>query len=303
MLLAGIGLFWGINWPAMKIAMADIEPWTFRTLCLGLGSIGLFILGRIKGSRLSVPRANLFPLVVVSMLNVAGWQLCSAFAVAQLPAGRAAIIGFAMPIWASLMGVGLLGERLTRLRVAGLALGIAGLAVLLVPDLERLRTAPGGVLLILVASVFWAGGTVGMKRVRWHMDVVPLAAWQLGIGSLPAILGMAVLGRPETVVSAGWESLLATAYACLIAMIWCHYAWFRVLALFPAGVAAIGTLAVPVVGVFGSALMLGETVGADEILALGLVVTGLFLVMVLPGLATRRGARAGSGSGDGIEPL
>lgn len=273
----------------MKIAMADIEPWTFRTLCLWIGSAGLFVLGRIRGDSLSVPRADLKPLVLVSLLNVAGWQLCSAFALTQLPAGRAAIIGFTMPIWASLLGVRLLGERMTGLRVAGLAFGIAGLAVLLVPDMERLLTAPGGVLLILVASLCWAGGTVGMKRVRWHMGVVPLAAWQLAIGGLPAVLGMALLGRPGSVASAGWESILATAYVCLIAMVWCHYAWFRVLSLFPAGLAAIGTLAVPVVGVFSSALMLGEAIGANEILALGLVVAGLFLVMVLPGLKARRG--------------
>jgi drug/metabolite transporter (DMT)-like permease len=297
LLLAGISLFWGINWPAMKVAMADIEPWTFRTLCLVIGSAGLFALGRIRGNRLSVPRADLGPLVLVALLNVAGWQLCSAFALTYLPAGRAAIIGFTMPIWASLLGVKFLGERMTGLRIAGLVFGIAGLVVLLAPDLERLVAAPGGVLLILAASVCWAGGTVSMKRVRWHMDVVPLAAWQLGIGSLPAILGMVVLGRPGTIVSAGWESALATAYICLIPMVWCHYAWFRVLALFPAGLASIGTLAVPVVGVFSSALMLGETVGASEILALGLVVAGLFLVMVLPGLTARHGSRAGSQDG------
>lgn len=281
----------------MKIAMADIEPWTFRTLCLWVGSAGLFVMGRMRGSRLSVPREDLVPLVVVSLLNVTGWQLCSAFALTQLPAGRAAIIGFTMPIWASLLGVKLLGERLTGMRIAGLALGIAGLFVLLAPDMDRLITAPGGVLLMLSASVFWAAGTVAMKRVRWHMDVVPLAAWQLAIGGVPAVLGMLLLGRPETIVSAGWESVLATTYICLIAMVWCHYAWFRVLTLFPAGLAAIGTLAVPVVGVFSSALLLGERIGPGEILALGLVVAGLFLVMVMPGLVARRAGRREPESG------
>ena len=65
-------------------------------------------------------------------------------------------------------------------------------------------------------------------------------------------------------------------------------AWFRVVALFPASVAAIGTLAIPVVGVFSSALVLEELLAAADLLALALVVAGLFVVLVLPSLLARR---------------
>ncbi|HSK41852.1 MAG TPA: DMT family transporter [Arenibaculum sp.] len=282
LLLAGIGLFWGLNWPAMKLAMAEIEPWTFRALGLAVGGVWLLMLGRAWGGRLAVPRADLVPLVWVSLLNVSGWQICSALGLSLMPAGRASIIAFTMPLWAVLLGIVLLGERLTAARAAGLALGLAGMAALLGPDLDRVAAAPAGVLLMLTAAVSWAAGTVALKRVRWHMRAMQLAGWQLLIGSLPAAAGALAFGEPASLAGAGWVSWSALAYTCALAMVWCHWAWFRVVELFPAGVAAIGTLLVPVVGVLSSALILDEPIGTPEITALALVLASLTLVLIVP---------------------
>ena len=62
-------------------------------------------------------------------------------------------------------------------------------------------------------------------------------------------------------------------------VIFCHWAWFRVVAILPAAVAAIGTLGVPIVGLLTSALVLGEPVGPSEIAALVLVLAGLGILL------------------------
>ena len=62
-------------------------------------------------------------------------------------------------------------------------------------------------------------------------------------------------------------------------MIFCHWAWFRLVAILPAAVAAIGTLGIPIVGLFASALVLGEPVGSAEVVALVLVVGGLGILV------------------------
>ncbi|HYH36692.1 MAG TPA: DMT family transporter [Azospirillum sp.] len=143
-LLASLTLFWGVNWPAMKLAVNDIDPWTFRTLCLVAGGAGLLLIARLSGSRrIAIPRADLMPLLLASLLNVTGWHLGTAFGLTFMGAGRASIIAFTMPVWASLFGVVLLGERLTRARVAGLALGVAGLGFLLVPEVGKIGASPG----------------------------------------------------------------------------------------------------------------------------------------------------------------
>jgi drug/metabolite transporter (DMT)-like permease len=74
-------------------------------------------------------------------------------------------------------------------------------------------------------------------------------------------------------------ALLGTAYATLVGVIFCHWAWFRLVAILPAAVAAIGTLGIPIVGLFASALILGEPVGPAELLALVLVVAGLAVLV------------------------
>ena len=88
------------------------------------------------------------------------------------------------------------------------------------------------------------------------------------------------------------SALLGTAYATLVGVIFCHWAWFRLVAILPAAVAAIGTLGIPIVGLFTSALVLGEPVGWAEIVALVLVVAGLgILIRGLTGAAPESLAR------------
>ena len=74
-------------------------------------------------------------------------------------------------------------------------------------------------------------------------------------------------------------ALLGLAYATLVGALFCHWAWFRLVAMLPAAVAAIGTLGIPIVVLFSSALILGEAVGTGELLALILVVSGLTLLV------------------------
>jgi drug/metabolite transporter (DMT)-like permease len=107
------------------------------------------------------------------------------------------------------------------------------------------------------------------------------------LGGLPIFIGAALFDGsfdPAAVSALGWG---AVAYAALIPMIFCHWAWFRIVGIYPAVVAAIGTLAIPVVGIISSALITGDAVGWDEILSLALVVLALFLVLVAPQLRRR----------------
>ncbi|EWY40121.1 hypothetical protein N825_02840 [Skermanella stibiiresistens SB22] len=287
-LLASLALFWGTNWPAMKLAVADMDPWTFRAICFVAGAGGLMLVARVQGLSLKIPREDLKPLIVTAFVNVTCWQVFSAFGLTMMAAGRASIIAFTMPLWASILGVFFLKERMTPSRVVGLALGLLALVILLAPEFGRLGGAPWGAAMMLAAAMSWAAGTVMLKAIRWRMDALRLAAWQLAIGGLPVVAGSLFLGRPESVFDLTTPGALGAIYAALIPMIYCHWAWFKIVELFPASVAAIGTLAIPVVGLFSSALVLGEPLGAADLVALALVVTSLFVVMVLPSLMARR---------------
>lgn len=264
----------------MKIALREIPPWTFRTLCLFLGGIGVLGLARVSGSSLAIPKAEFRPLILVALLNITGWHLGSAFGLIYMNAGRAVIIAYTMPVWASIMGSLILGERLTLSRLLGLFLGIAGLFILIGPDIKAFGSAPLGAVFMLVAAVSWAGGTVALKYFRWTMPTAVLAGWQIILGGIPVIVG-ALIFEPVTAISQiSWRGILSMVYLITIAMIFCNLAWVRVVQLFPANVAALGTLSIPIIGVFSSALVLGEPVGIREMAALLLVLMALAIAML-----------------------
>jgi drug/metabolite transporter (DMT)-like permease len=281
-LLVFLSIFWGSNWPMMKIGLREIPVWTFRTLCLLLGGFGVLCMAKANRLMLTIPKSELWPLILVSLLNITGWHLCSAYGLITMDAGRAVIIGYTMPVWASILGSFVLGERLTSKRLIGLFLGIGGLLILIGPDIKAVGSAPLGAIFMLGAAVSWAGGTVFLKYFRWTMPITVLTGWQLILGGIPVIIGALILEPMTVILNVSWQAALATGYVILIGNIFCYWAWVKVLNLFPASVASIGTLAIPIIGVFSGAFVLGEPVGIREIAALILVVMALSIVMIRP---------------------
>ena len=152
---------------------------------------------------------------LLGLPNMLGWHVMSIFGVKALASGRAAILGFTMPIWTVLIGVGLLGERLTG-RVAFAASAVALAIGLLVSDeLRALAGRPVGVLWMGGAAVSWAIGTLMMRRMKHTLPVEALTVWMM-IGSAACIWVIAALTEPLPTLCftpAMWASL---AYGVLV---------------------------------------------------------------------------------------
>lgn len=112
-LLLALTFTWGLNWPMMKLALLEVPPWTFRTLCLMVGGSALLALARATGGRIGIPLERVPALALVSVFNITCWHLLSAYALLNTGSGRAAIIGYTMPLWASLLSVLVLSAKLT----------------------------------------------------------------------------------------------------------------------------------------------------------------------------------------------
>jgi drug/metabolite transporter (DMT)-like permease len=284
LLLGTLTVLWGSNWPAMKLALHEIDPWIFRTVCLLVGGTGLLVLARAGGRSLHVPPRERWPLAVVALFNITAWHLCSAYGLTRIQAGRAAIIAYTMPLWTVVFGRLMVGERITWARTAALGLGLLGMVALVAPVARTLWDAPAGTLLMLLAAAGWAIGTVLTKAQAWTIPTAVLTGWQVLLGGVPIALGAALrlaaghAGSGPELAIPSTAALLGTAYATFVGAIFCHWAWFRLVATLPASVAAIGTLGIPIVGLFSSALILGEPVGAGELVALILVVSGLAIL-------------------------
>lgn len=282
LLLAMLSFFWGLNWPVMKVALAEIPVLPFRALCLLASGPVLLAIVAFRGRTVAIPRREIGPLLLAALFNVTLWHLFTAYGVSEMPAGRASIIAYTMPAWAALFGALALGEKLTAPRLAGLGLGMAGIATLLLPELGRVIAAPSGAAAMILAAMVWAAGTVVMKRFRWSLSAGALTGWQISLGGLPIVAAAIVAGPFPGLERADAAAIAALLYVIVFGMLISQWAWFVVLAQLPASVASIGTLAIPVIGVLSSALLLGERLGPAEIAALALVVTALALVLFRP---------------------
>ena len=286
-LIAGLALGWCLNWPAMKLALAEIPLWHFRVgTCLVAGS-ALLALTRWMGDTVAPPPDEWRGLALASLFNVTVWHVFVAYGLLYVPSGHASVLAFTMPLWAVLIDRLWFGERISRRSALALVLGVAGVFVLLGRGFAEVSQAPLGAALVLVAAIGWAIGTLIQKKRRTSLMPVATAGWQILIGSLPMIAIMPLVEGvhwPQA-SAAAW---IATAYTTFVALVFSYFAWFSIVRLMPVNVASISSLLVPVVGVSTGAILLDEPFGWREALALLLIGTALALVLVIPQRAPAR---------------
>jgi drug/metabolite transporter (DMT)-like permease len=288
--LVGLTFAWGFNWSAMKVALHDITPWVFRALCLGLGSSVLFLVLRASGQKVTVPQGQWPRLALLAFFNITCWNLMVAYGLTMIASGRAAILAYTMPVLAVPLSVWLLGERMTSRKIAGLVLGLGGLALLLGEAVAGLGASPLGSLLALGAAFTWALGVVLQKRYPVAMPTLPYTAWIMLLGGVPVILGSLVFEDWRVLGDAGKWAWLGVAYNVFIAFAWAHWAWIKIATSVSVTVFSLSMLVIPVVGVLSGMLFLGERPSAAEYGAALLIVASLATV-VLPARAAPAPAR------------
>jgi drug/metabolite transporter (DMT)-like permease len=286
-LLALLTLAWGLNWPMMKLTLAEMPVWSFRALCIVGGSIGLFTIARSSGLTIRIPTGQFRRVAVTALFNLTFWNLLIGYGLTMLPSGRSAILAYTMPLWTVLLSAFMLNERLTARRIAGVALGMAGLALLLGAEITTLRGAPAGALLVLGASLSWSIGTILIKRYPTNLPTTSFVAWQLALGGLPIVICALILDSGE------WRPTRAgptvgPLYRIFVAFSLCHWPWFKIATTAPAGVASLSTMLIPVVGVFSGMLVLGEQPHWHEYAAMVLIILALATVLVPPRIRQER---------------
>ena len=280
-LLAGLTLGWGINWPIMKAVLFEMAPLHFRTLCLLFGAAGLFTIARMSGLPIRVPKGQWPKTIAIAFVNTMAWNIFAVYGVQMMASGRAAILGYTMPVWSVVIATWLLKEPFTKRRALGCLLGGAGLLLLLGEEIQAVGSSPLGALLMTGAAVSWAIGTIMMKRWPVSLPVSAFTAWQLLI-SAPPILLMAITfesGSFNPFRLSLWP-MLGLFYNLLVVFIFCYWAWTKIALVAPVGVSSLSVMMTPVVGVFGGMLLLGETPQWQDYAALVLVVTALATVLM-----------------------
>ncbi|MEO8713480.1 MAG: EamA family transporter [Acetobacteraceae bacterium] len=267
---------WGFNWPVMKFILSEVPPFTARTVASALALVFAISLAVARRERLGIPRGQFGLLIVYASLNYGAFSILTTLALVWLRASEAVVITYTLPVWAALLAWPMLGERPTRARVAGMALALLGVALLVGADQMRAGWAVWpGIASGFAAAMLFALGTVVAKRRPLSMPTVAGVMWQIGLGSIPVLI-LAAFEQPDwsRVTPLGWGGFV---YVAIMPMTVAYLTWFRALRLLPASIAATSVLVSPLVGVLSSAALLGDPLGPRQLAALAVTLTGVGL--------------------------
>ncbi len=280
LLVVVMGVAWGFNWVAARIILEALGPWTLRAVGIGLGDLTLFIAAAVMGVSLAIPRGERTKVLIAGFFNVAVFSVCSAYAQIYGTTSRAIVIAYSMPIWSAVLAYFVLGERLTKAKLAALVLCAAGLAMLIWP---LARTGfPISAVFALGCAWSWAAGTIYLKRAKIRAPTLAVAAWQLFFGWLILAAGMMIFeGVPQFWVLPN-RILAWIAYNGVLGMGMTYFLWFVVVERLPAMTASLGSLLVPVVGVLGSAWLIGERPSLNDIVGFALIFAAAASVLLQP---------------------
>lgn len=279
LLVAALTILWGTNWVLFPLAVQEISIWTFRAVCmLGSGSLVL-IAARLRGMSLAVPLKERVPLAVAALIYLVVWNVASTYAAVLLPSGQAAVLGFTMPVWATLLSWIFLRERPSRRLLAGVALASCGVGLLAFAGRAALASTPLGFIVGLSAGLGWAAGTLILKRARLTVPAIVSTGWQLVIAGFPIAVVSLLIGTREPFIPS-WTTLLVVGYITLVPMALGNVAWFSIANLLPVTISGLSTVMVPIVAMFTGAVIRGEPLGPLEISAMLCCAAAMALVLL-----------------------
>jgi drug/metabolite transporter (DMT)-like permease len=289
-----IGL-WASAFVAIRGLLPALGPGGVASARLSLAAVAFGVIALLAGVRRPT-RAELPGLAVLGATGYAGYQLLLNAGERTVPAGTAALLLSITPVVAAVLAGPLLGERLGRRGWAGLAVALAGAAVVALS--RRQGGGVGGALLVAAAAVVYATWIVLQKRALRTMSPIQVTAWGTWFGALIALpFGH---GLPHALGDLSSSELWELAGLGLVVSTVPFLLWSWVLQRMDASLAAPALLTIGPTGVLLGWLLLGEQPAPLALLGGAITVMGVVIVqgagsrtptrLTAPAAAVPRGA-------------
>ncbi len=271
-------IVWGINWPIMKLGVTGFPPLTFRTLCMWLGTPVLGVALLAMRVPLRIEREHWPELLVLAVFNMFIWHGLIIIAVQSLSSGRAAILGYSMPMFSAVLGAMFFGNRLAGRAWTGVGAATLGVVLLLWHEITNLSGRPLGVLLALGAASTWALGTQLLRRTKMPVPTLAISFWMTVLTTVVMTVLAVVFEQDRWVApsSTTWGSILFNA---VLVFGFAQTAWFYLARSLPPVASTLSVMLIPVVGVFSGALWLGEVIHWQDWAAVVLMVVSIAAVL------------------------
>lgn len=279
LLLIILVLVWSSVWSLFRIAMEAIPPFSFRVI-IGLPAfLLLLILGYKKVKTVKIPRNNIKSLLLISFFNVTLWQILMLYGITMLGGGRAAVLTYTMPVWATIFAAIFGYEKINFSIIVSLILGMIGIFFLSIEIniFENLF----GFLITLSAGLSWAIGTMIVKYGGIKSDGLIVAGWQQLIGIIP-IMPFALYYDLNNFGEIELRHILIIFYGIFFSSAYTYWAYFTVLQKFSVNITSISVMTVPVLAVLIDYFMIDFPFSTLDLFALIFIISGIYIAATRP---------------------
>ncbi len=278
-LLVLLTLVWGVNWPIMKMGVQDFPPLTFRALAASMGLPIMALVLVVLKVPFAVPRANWRELFWLAMFNMILWHGLIILAVNALSSGRAAILGYTMPIFSAVLGALVFGHPLTARAWGGVAAATLGVVLLLWHELTALSGNPVGVVLALTAAAVWALGTHNLRRTRLTVPTLTIVFWMTLLTAVSMVVVSVLFdqARWKAPSPINWFAIL---FNVTLVYGFSQAAWFYLARSLPPVASTLSVMFIPIVGVMSGAWWLGEVLHWQDWAAVVLMAAAIASVLL-----------------------
>ena len=276
--LITLTLVWGLNWPIMKFGVTGFPPLTFRSLSMliGLPVLGLaLVLMKIP---FRIPRSHWRELFTLAVFNMFIWHVLVILALPMLSSGRAAILGYTMPIFSAIWGVIWFNAPLRARQWLGVAAAGVGVLLLLWNELSHLSGQPVGVLMVLVAASTWAYGTQRLRHTPMPVPTLTIAFWMTCMTTILLTVLACVFEQDRWQMPAE-STQWAILYNALGVFAFAQAAWLTLARGLPPVASTLSVMFIPVLGVFAGAWLLDEVLHWQDWTAVVLMVVAIASVL------------------------
>jgi drug/metabolite transporter (DMT)-like permease len=274
--LATVVVAWGLTWPVNKVVLITVPPLWTVALRSALAAVAMFSLAVVLRRLVVPPRGDVPVLLSITLLHMVGFTVLTSFGLAVVPAGRSVVLAYTTPLWVTPGAALFLGERLTRRKIAGVLIGLLGLATLFNPfafDWTN-RAAVVGNASILAGAFLWAGAILHTRAHRWHTTPFALLPWELLLASVILVpLSLAFEGAPDWAWTPALVGLIL--YGAIPGSALPYWAIVTATQRLSAVTISLGLLGTPAVSVVVATLWLREALSPSLVIAISLILGGI----------------------------
>lgn len=272
-----LGLIWGSSFLLIKVAVDELGAMPLVTVRIGLAALTMAVFLRLSGRHWPAERRARLALLFVGVMNTAVPFTLITWGEQDIDSGLATVLNATVPLFTLVIAhVALADERITPQKIAGLAVGFAGVALLASRDADSTSPNPiSGQMAVLAASLCYGVSVVTIRRYLRQVDPFTVAGSSLMIGAVFMLVLTPVLSDLPDLGGLSLDTVLAVITLALFNTVIAYFLFYHLIDTWGATRTTLVTYVMPPVGVTLGAIFLDEPVDWKIVVGAALILGGI----------------------------